>query len=243
MDPTQIPTYFLDGLNMINDDFIIPSPEAKVGVDTEHLYKNHDHDKNEGFEDDDGVSDYSTPSHPHDLRHYVLRDPETHRAFNVKVEIPEQSNEFIEWFNTVDHIFEYQKVPKHRKVKLVAIKLRKHASFLWENLKKQRDKEGRSKILTWIKMKKELTRKYLTKNFWQDVFLKIQNFRQKDLSIAEYTTVFDNLMLKGDLMEPEEQTIAYYLDGLNYEISNVLQLQPYWTFNDVCKLAFKVENQ
>ncbi|KAK0598955.1 hypothetical protein LWI29_001037 [Acer saccharum] len=50
-------------------------------------------------------------------------------------------------------------------------------------------------------------------------------------------------MLKGDLMEPEEQTIARYLGGLNYEISNVVQLQPYWTFNDVCKLAFKVEKQ
>ncbi|TXG58038.1 hypothetical protein EZV62_015867 [Acer yangbiense] len=70
-----------------------------------------------------------------------------------------------------------------------------------------------------------------------------RNFRQKDLSIAEYTAEFDNLMLKGDLMEPEEQTIARYLGGLNYEISNVVQLQPYWTFNDVCKLAFKVEKQ
>ncbi|KAK0587640.1 hypothetical protein LWI29_026225 [Acer saccharum] len=224
-----------------------------------HLYENHDHDENEGFEDDgidvnpfhqtrSHVSDDSTPSHPRDLRHYVLRDRETHHAFNAKVEIPEfegkmQPDEFIEWLNTVDRIFEYQEVPEHRKVKLVAIKLRKHASFWWENLKKQRDREGRSKILTWIKMKKELTRKYLPDNYRQDIFLKIQNFRQKDLSIAEYTAEFDNLMLKGDLMEPEQQTIARYLGGLNYEISNVVQLQPYWTFNDVCKLAFKVEKQ
>ncbi|KAK0594953.1 hypothetical protein LWI29_002093 [Acer saccharum] len=182
-------------------------------------------------------SDDSTPPHPRDLMHYVLRDRETHCAFNAKVEIPEfegkmQPDEFIEWLNTVDRIFKYQEVPEHRKVKLVAIKLRKHASFWWENFKKQRDREERSKILTWIKMKKELTRKYLPDNYRQDVFLKIQNFRQKDLSIAEYTVVFDNLMLKGDLMEPEEQTIARYLGGLNYEISNVVQLQPYWTFND-----------
>ncbi|KAK0598709.1 hypothetical protein LWI29_037260 [Acer saccharum] len=158
-----------------------------------HLYENHDHDENEGFEDDgidvnpfhqtrSHVSDDSTPPHPHDLRHYVLRDRETHRAFNAKVKIPEfegkmQPDEFIEWLNTVDRIFEYQEVPEHRKVKLVAIKLRKHASFWWENLKKQRDREGRSKILTWIKMKMELTRKYLPDNYRQDVFLKIQNFR------------------------------------------------------------------
>ncbi|KAK0596705.1 hypothetical protein LWI29_018263 [Acer saccharum] len=97
-----------------------------------HLYENHDHDENEGFEDDgidvnpfhqtrSHVSDDSTPPYPRDLRHYVLRDRETHRAFNVKVEIPEfegkmQPDEFIEWLNTVDRIFEYQEVPEHRKV-------------------------------------------------------------------------------------------------------------------------------
>ncbi|KAI9182620.1 hypothetical protein LWI28_027252 [Acer negundo] len=128
-----------------------------------------------------------------------------------------QPDEFIEWLNTVNRIFKYQEVLEHRKVKLVVIKLRKHASFWWENHKKQRDREGRSKILTWIKMKKELTRKYLLDNYQQDIFLKIQNFKQKDLSIAEYTAEFDNLMLKGDLMER-------YLGGLNYKISNVVHL-------------------
>ncbi|KAI9177434.1 hypothetical protein LWI28_015231 [Acer negundo] len=132
-----------------------------------------------------------------------------------------QPDEFVEWLNTADRIFEYQ-VPEHRKVKLVAFKLRMHASFWWENLKKQRDRERRNKILTWIKMKKELTRNYLLDNYRQDVFLKIQNFRQKDLLIAEYTAKFDNLILKGDLMESEEQTIACYLSGLNYEIANVV---------------------
>ena len=63
-----------------------------------HLYENRGHDENEGFEDDgvdvnpfhqthSHVSDDSTPPHPRDLRHYVLKDRETHRAFNAKVEI------------------------------------------------------------------------------------------------------------------------------------------------------------
>ena len=48
-------------------------------------------------------------------------------------------------------------------------------------------------------------------------------------------------MLKGELVEPEEQTIARYLGGLNYEIAKVVQLQPYWSLNSVSKLALKVE--
>ena len=59
--------------------------------------------------------------------------------------------------------------------------------------------------------------------------------------VVEYIAKFDHLMLKRELTELEEQTIAWYLGGLKYEISNVVQLQPYWTLNDVCKLALKVE--
>lgn len=41
--------------------------------------------------------------------------------------------------------------------------------------------------------------------------------------------------------------IAHYHDGLRAEISDMVsdmvQLQPYWTCNYVCKLAMKVEKQ
>ena len=49
--------------------------------------------------------------------------------------------------------------------------------------------------------------------------------------------------MRCDVLELEEQTIARYLIGLKYEICNNFQLLPYWHFNDVCKLALKVERQ
>ncbi|KAL5844043.1 hypothetical protein ACOSQ3_010074 [Xanthoceras sorbifolium] len=66
----------------------------------------------------------------------------TQQGFNTKVEIPEfvgklQPDKFVEWLNTVDRIFDYQDASENKKVKLVAIKLRKHTLFWWENLKKQ----------------------------------------------------------------------------------------------------------
>ena len=54
--------------------------------------------------------------------------------------------------------------------------------------------------------------------------MKIHNFRQKEMTVAEYTAEFDHLMLKRELIELEEQTIARYLGGLKYEIFNVVQL-------------------
>lgn len=99
-----------------------------------------------------------------------------------------------------------------RKVKLIAIKLKKYASLWWENLKRQREREGRRKIVTWEKMKKELKRKFLPDNYRQDIYLKFHNFKQKELSVEDYTAEFDNLMMKCDLVEAEEHTIDH--DGL-----------------------------
>ncbi|PWA86577.1 hypothetical protein CTI12_AA139760 [Artemisia annua] len=83
------------------------------------------------------------------------------------VDIPEfdgkiQPDEFLDWLHTVVKVFDFKEVSEERKVKLVAIKLRKHAGLWWENLKSR---------------------------------------------------------------------------------SNVVLLQPYWTYADVCKLAVKVEKQ
>ncbi|KAL3501893.1 hypothetical protein ACH5RR_036342 [Cinchona calisaya] len=63
------------------------------------------------------------------------------------------------------------------------------------------------------KMKKALTKKFLPENYRQDVFLKFHSFKQNNLSVVDYTAEFEGLMLRSDIYEPEEQTIARYLGG------------------------------
>ncbi|GKV36628.1 hypothetical protein SLEP1_g44736 [Rubroshorea leprosula] len=80
----------------------------------------------------------------------------------IKIDIPDfegrlQPDEFIDWLHTVERVFELKDIPDNKRVKLVAIKLKKHASIWWENLKRSREREGRNKIRTWEKMRRELT--------------------------------------------------------------------------------------
>ncbi|XP_061344654.1 uncharacterized protein LOC133290573 [Gastrolobium bilobum] len=91
----------------------------------------------------------------------------------VKIEIPEfegttYSDEFIDWLHTVERVFDIRDLTKDQKVKLVAIKLRKHASYWWEHIKKQQKKEGKSKIRSWDKMKKLLQQKFLPIHYRQE---------------------------------------------------------------------------
>ena len=58
--------------------------------------------------------------------------------------------------------------------------------------------------------------------------------------MEEFSAEFENLMIKGDLQEVEEQSIVRYLAGLRFKISKTVQLQPYNTLQDVIKLALKL---
>ncbi|XP_042416946.1 uncharacterized protein LOC122005804 [Zingiber officinale] len=87
------------------------------------------------------------------------RNNDHKKSFNFKVDNPDfdgrnDLNKFIDWLNSVERIFEFQEISEDRKVKFVAIKLKKYASIWWEHLKKQRARDGKQKITTWDKMKK-----------------------------------------------------------------------------------------
>lgn len=44
------------------------------------------------------------------------------------------------------------------------------------------------------------------------------------MTMEKYTMEFELLVLKCDIIKPEEQTIARYSSGLNEEIFNVVRL-------------------
>ena len=154
---------------------------------------------------------------------------DTARYFDMKVDIPEfegkiRPDEFIDWLNSVERIFDYKEVPDEKKVKIVAIKLKKHASAWWEQLRVRRERLGKPKIRTWEKMKKELKKKFLPDTYRQNNFLKLHNLRQGTRSIDEYTEEFDLLTMRCGVTEEEEQTVARYLGGMRREIHDVVSL-------------------
>jgi len=96
-------------------------------------------------------------------------------TFNVssndfRVDIPEfegklNPEEFRDWLSTVERVFEYKDVPKDKKVKLVALKLRKYASLWWTNLCANRVRNRKEKIRTWEKMKTKLKARFLPSSY------------------------------------------------------------------------------
>ncbi|KAJ0627391.1 putative nucleotidyltransferase, Ribonuclease H [Helianthus annuus] len=201
----------------------------------------------------DLYSDYDDGQNPFGGRPLRPRSPPPQqpdhlKALGIRVEIPVfeghlQPDDFLEWLHTVERVFELRDIPDHLKVKLVAIKLRKHASLWWEHVRKKRQYEGKAKVVTWEKMKKLLTYKFLPPNHRQDSYLDYHNCKQGTLTVEQFIIEFERLRMRCGVDETDEQLIARFLGGLRQDISDVVQLQPYWTFEEVCALAHKVEKQ
>nr|GFA68994.1 reverse transcriptase domain-containing protein [Tanacetum cinerariifolium] len=63
------------------------------------------------------------------------------------------------------------------------------------------------------------------------------------MSVEDFTGEFDRLRMRCYVDEEDEQTVARYFASLRPEISDVVQLQQFFSYNDVCRLALKVEAQ
>ena len=62
------------------------------------------------------------------------------------------------------------------------------------------------------------------------------------MSVEQYTNEFDMLRMRCDVVEEDEQIVARYLARLKPKISDVMYLQQYYSYDDVCRLALKVES-
>ena len=72
-------------------------------------------------------------------------------ALDFKVEIPEfegqlSPDEFIDWMNAVERVFEYKDVLDDKKFKLIVLKLRKYASIWWSNVLSKRARKGKGRL-------------------------------------------------------------------------------------------------
>ncbi|GJR44467.1 putative CCCH-type zinc finger family protein [Tanacetum coccineum] len=111
-------------------------------------------------------------------------------SLGLKIEIPEfigkvHPDDFIDWLSTVKQVFDVRDIPDKLKVKLVAIKLRQHASSWWDHVNKRRRIEGKSKVETWEKMKKLMKAKFLPENHRQEAFLDYHNLSQRNMTMEE----------------------------------------------------------
>ena len=134
------------------------------------------------------------------------------------------AEEFLDWLLNVEEIFDFKEVPEHRRVKLVATRLRGRAMAWWQQTKLTRERMGKSKIVSWEKMKKLMKATFLPYNYQSLMYQRLQNLRQGTKSVNDYADEFYQLIARNDIMETEEHLTPRFVGGLRMQIQDMVNM-------------------
>jgi len=166
----------------------------------------------------------------------------------IKLKIPSFQGKndpeaYLEWEKKVDWIFYCHNYSEAKKVKLVVIEFMDYALIWWDqNVISRRRSEERS-VASWEEMKVLMRRRFVPNHYYSDLYLKLQSLNQGSRSVDEYFKEMEIIMIRANMIEDWEATMARFLNGLNRDIANVVELQHCVELEDMVHMATKVERQ
>ena len=101
----------------------------------------------------------------------------------------------LDWVRSLDRFFEFREYNDEQAFKVAILKLTKFASLWYDNMQQRRKRKGKDKIKSWDKLKKRILEKYVPREFEQELYLKMTNLTQGNLSVQEYIKEFERLTL------------------------------------------------
>ena len=105
------------------------------------------------------------------------------------------------------------------------------------------ERTRRPLINTWLDMKRVLREIFVSFYYGRDLHNKFQRLIQGNMSVDEYYKETDISLLRAQIEVSQEATMARFLQGLNREIQDIIELHHYASLEDLIYQAIKVEQQ
>jgi hypothetical protein len=148
---------------------------------------------------------------------------------NIKMKIPsfQRKNDpeaYLEWEKKVELIFECHNYSEEKKVKLVVIEFTDYAIIWWDQLVMNKRRNHERPIETWKEMKAIMRRRFVPSHYNRELYQKLQSLTQGYKSVDSYYKEMKIAMIRANEEEDREATMARFLNGLNQDITNVVEL-------------------
>jgi hypothetical protein len=150
---------------------------------------------------------------------------------------------YFTWELKVDKIFRLHNYSEEKKLAMASLEFDGYALIWWEQLLRDREEDGENPSATWDEMKREMRIRFVPKHYRRDLFDKLQNLKQGSFSVEEYYKEMEKAMIRANVYEDEEQTIARFMAGLHRNIQRIVEFQPYRHLIDLVHQATKAERQ
>ena len=103
--------------------------------------------------------------------------------------------ELLDWIRALDTYFDYEDVEEDKKVKHAVTRLKGHASLWWDEIQADRHYKGKQKMKILDRMIAKMKVKFIPRDYQISLFRRMQNLRQKLMTVKEYTEEFYKLKI------------------------------------------------
>ena len=162
-------------------------------------------------------------------RRFRNRDDE---LCGIKIKIPSFQGKsdleaYLEWEKKIEFIFDCHDYLEAKKVKLTVIEFSDYASIWWDHLAISRRRNKERPVETWDEMKSLMRRCFVPNHYYRDLYKKLQRLTQGSQSVEDYYKEMEIAMIWANVEEDREGTMTWFLNGLNREIADKVELQHY----------------
>nr|XP_027120542.1 uncharacterized protein LOC113737516 [Coffea arabica] len=166
----------------------------------------------------------------------------------IKMKIPpfqgkSDPDTYLEWESRVELVFDCNDYTDAQKLRLAVVEFTDYAIVWWEQVVTSRRRCGEPPITTWTELKRLMKKRFVPSHYHRDLYQKLQTLTQGQRSVEDYYKDMEISMLRADIQEDREATMARFLNGLRVEIADQLELQYYVEIEDMVEKAIKIEQR
>ncbi|PNX68551.1 hypothetical protein L195_g056230, partial [Trifolium pratense] len=121
---------------------------------------------------------------------------------------------YLEWERKIEHVFDCHNYSEEKKIKLAVVEFTDYASIWWDQLVTSRRRNGERQINTWNEMKIVMRKRFAPSHYYRDLYRKLQTLTQGSMSVEDYYKEMEIAMIKANIEEDREATMARFIAGL-----------------------------
>jgi len=166
----------------------------------------------------------------------------------VKLNVPpfkgrSDPNTYLDWEMKIEHVFSCNDYTEEQKVKLATAEFLDYALVWWNKNQREMLREEGQEIDTWTEMKMVMRKRYMPTSYSRTMQWKLQRLSQGILAVEEYYKDMEMALVRANIEEEIEDTMACFLNGLNLDIRDIVELQEYVELDDLLHKAVQIEQQ
>ena len=196
------------------------------------------------FDDDDDRASLGSPRRYGQIREVRNRDDNKLGSIKMKVPSFQGRNDpeaYLEWERKMEFVFDCHNYSEMKKLKLAVIEFSDYAIVWWDQLVMNRRRYRERPVETWEEMKTLMRKRFVPSHYYRDLYKKLQRLKQGNKSVEDYYQEMEVAMIRANVEEDREATMARFLNGLNHEIANEVELHHYVEIEDMVHMAIKIE--